>query len=136
MSTRRLVSHGPQSRLVREDGAAAVEFALVVSLLMVLVFGIIGFGQAFGKYEVLQGAAREGGRLAAVRGSASDVVARVEDAAAPYTLSTAPQVSRTCDDSTTGMPVVVGWDQVFRVSIPFLPAVNETVHIQAEFRCE
>jgi TadE-like protein len=45
-----------------ERGAAAVEFALVVPILLMLVFGIIDFGLMIRANTVLANAAREGAR--------------------------------------------------------------------------
>src|SRR3989304_8387826 len=50
----------------REEGATAVEFALVFPLLCLLVFGIIAFGIAFMQLQTARGAVREGARAAAV----------------------------------------------------------------------
>ena len=50
----------------REQAASAVEFALVLPLLVVLVFGIIEFGLAFGRIQGMQAAAREAARLASL----------------------------------------------------------------------
>jgi Flp pilus assembly protein TadG len=49
-----------------ERGAAAVEFALVAPLLLLLVFCIIDLGRAFATLNQLAAAAREGARVAAV----------------------------------------------------------------------
>jgi Flp pilus assembly pilin Flp len=49
-----------------EDGAAAVEFALLLPLLVLLVFGIIEFGAAFNAKIQATNAAREAARLAVV----------------------------------------------------------------------
>jgi Flp pilus assembly protein TadG len=119
-----------------ERGAAAVEFALVASVLLLIVFGILEFGKLYSRFEALQSAAREGARVAAVRGTPGEVVQRVEEAASPYGLSSTPTVSRTCDDSTAGEPVTVSWRQSFTVSVPFLPAFHRSVRIQGTFRCE
>lgn len=43
----------------RDRGAVAVEFALVLPLLVALTFGIIAFGQAYHVQTVLDNAARE-----------------------------------------------------------------------------
>ena len=43
----------------RQRGAAAVEFALVLPLLLSLLLGVIDFGMAYGQSVSLQGAARE-----------------------------------------------------------------------------
>lgn len=50
----------------RDDGAAAVEFALVLPLLMMLVFGIISFGILFAQQLSLGNGARQGARLGVV----------------------------------------------------------------------
>jgi Flp pilus assembly protein TadG len=50
----------------REDGAAAVEFALLLPLLVLLLFGIIEFGLAFNTRIQATNAAREGARMAVV----------------------------------------------------------------------
>lgn len=63
-----------------ERGASAVEFALVLSLLFILVFGIIQFGIAYNRTQGLQAAAREGARIAAVGGTELDVQTRVRQA--------------------------------------------------------
>jgi Flp pilus assembly protein TadG len=66
----------------RDRGAAAVEFALCLPLLLLLVFGIIDFGRALSTQLTLTQAAREGVRLAALGYSSAAVDART-DAAAP-----------------------------------------------------
>jgi Flp pilus assembly protein TadG len=63
----------------RDRGAVAVEFALVLPLLLLIVFGIIDFGRALNAQITLTQAAREGARLAAV-GNA-DVVGQTRAAA-------------------------------------------------------
>ena len=45
-----------------EEGAAAVEFALVVPLLLTLLFGIIEFGTAYNAQILVTNAAREAAR--------------------------------------------------------------------------
>lgn len=49
-----------------ERGAALVEFAFVVPILFLLVFGIIDFGSAFNQHLDVRHGAREAARLAAV----------------------------------------------------------------------
>lgn len=53
-------------RCVGDDGAAAIEFALIAPFLFLIVFGIIEFGYSFGQYLDVRHGAREGARLAAV----------------------------------------------------------------------
>ena len=57
-----------RAKLRREDGAAAVEFALIVGLLAILVFGLFEYGLAFWQVQNLRASAREGARVAAVGG--------------------------------------------------------------------
>jgi Flp pilus assembly protein TadG len=52
-----------------ERGAAAVEFALVMPLLFLLVFGIIEFGFVFNKELSVTHSAREGVRVFALNGN-------------------------------------------------------------------
>lgn len=47
-------------------GATAVEFTLVLAVVMMLLFGIIQFGIAYQRHHGLHAAAREGGRMAAL----------------------------------------------------------------------
>ena len=60
------------SRVTRRSGAAAVEFALIAPLLIVLVFGMIEFGRMFMAEQVLTNAAREGARKAILPGATDD----------------------------------------------------------------
>jgi Flp pilus assembly protein TadG len=56
----------PARRAPRDRGAAAVEFALLLPLLTLLIFGIVDFGRALNAQITLTQAAREGARLAAL----------------------------------------------------------------------
>ena len=53
-------------RARQEDGAAAIEFALIVPVLVLLLFGLIEFGMAFLQVQSIRAGVREGGRAAAV----------------------------------------------------------------------
>ena len=67
-------------RLRREDGAAAVEFALIVGVLVMLIFGMLQFGLTFFELQNLRASAREGARLGAVEATPNAIRARVADA--------------------------------------------------------
>src|SRR4051794_8318244 len=90
---------------VRQDedrGAVLVEFALVVSLLCLIVFGIISFGILLGYRQNLTQAATEAARAASVQQDQGDQV-NAALAAAPSALdeldnrcSSTPQGGITC----------------------------------------
>jgi Flp pilus assembly protein TadG len=62
-----------------ERGASAVEFAIVLSLLFLVLFGIIQFGLAFNRFQGIQAAAREGARIGSIeQNSVTDIVNRVK----------------------------------------------------------
>ena len=56
-----------RNRLKDETGQSLVEFALVVPMLLLLVFGIAEFGRAWMAQNVLTGAVREAARIAVVQ---------------------------------------------------------------------
>ncbi len=56
-------------RLGKRGGAAAVEMAIVLGLLILLVFGIIEMGRAIMVNQVITNAAREGSRRAVIPGA-------------------------------------------------------------------
>ncbi len=53
----------------RRRGAAMIEFALCLPILLLLVFGIMEIGRALMVYQILTNGAREGARLAIIPGS-------------------------------------------------------------------
>ena len=62
LRARALVTRRPH----REDGAAALEFALVAPILFALLFGIIGYGYMLSFRQGISQGAAEGARAAAV----------------------------------------------------------------------
>jgi Flp pilus assembly protein TadG len=55
----------------REDGVAAIEFALILPILLMIVFGIINYGVLLYDQAVITNAAREGARWGAINTSAA-----------------------------------------------------------------
>lgn len=130
---------GIRRRLRGQRGAVAVEFALILPLLLLIVIGTIEFGRVYSQFQVFNGAAREGARCAAVKStpfSDCDIQDRIDSAAAPYETDTDATVSVLCTDLTVGDPVTVSWPQTFDLSIPFWNDVTITRTIEATFRCE
>ncbi len=83
------------SRKSRDRGVAAVEFALVVPVLLLIIFGIIDFGRMLNAQITLTGAAREGVRLAALGYANAAIQARVA-AAAPDLTGVTVTVAASC----------------------------------------
>ncbi len=54
----------PWSRAKEQHGAEMVEAAIVLPILLVLLFGILGFARAYNTYQTMTRAAREGARFA------------------------------------------------------------------------
>ncbi len=93
-------------------GAAAVELAVVLPLLLTLVFGIIEFGWVFMVRETLTNSSREGCRVAVLQGSTEQNIRdRVSASMNPTGLTTyTVQISR----SSPGNP-----NETVKVLIPF-----------------
>jgi len=71
-----------------DDGAAAVEFALIVPLLLLLVFGIINFAALFSTQLAINNGVRQAARQAVVAGSTTgqqcgNLVGAVQEASSP-----------------------------------------------------
>jgi Flp pilus assembly protein TadG len=73
MQTRRSLSLAART-LKCTKGSAAIEFALLFPLLLLIVFGITEFGRAIRTVQTLNSAAREGARVAAVTNPDVDLV--------------------------------------------------------------
>jgi Flp pilus assembly protein TadG len=79
-SERRAAMRGTaKQRVERRDerGAALVEFALVLPILVFLLFGIIEFGRLLNTQVMITSAAREGARFATLGSSASAITSQV-----------------------------------------------------------
>jgi Flp pilus assembly protein TadG len=134
----------PQLRT--ERGAAAVEFAIVLPLLALLLFGIVEFSILYNRQQGLHAAAREGARLAAlptstqtdirdrVRSSLEGVLTSSEIATA--SISITPDVTRPCDLQPAGTPVVVTVATTDNLSIPLFSVNAVDLTGRGEFRCE
>lgn len=66
-------------RRVRSSGQSVVEFAFILPLLVILLFGIVEVGRMLMQTNVLTQAAREGARAAAVGSDSTTAAARAED---------------------------------------------------------
>ena len=137
-------------KLRREEGAAAVEFALIVGLLAMLVFGMMEYGLAFWQVQSLRAATREGARVAAVGGDTSQVQTAVVNAstgALPSGFSgiTISPSGGCPTDGAIDQAVTVAINnaalpsriqEIFSIDVPFLPPLTINPKISGTFRCE
>lgn len=109
-----------KKKLTEEKGASAVEFVIILPVLIMLVFGIFQFGLAFSKYISLTHAAREGARLAAVglyeEEGSEYVEQRVRDSAPAVVIET---IDYNPGEGTIGSTVEVTIKgEIFFIDIP------------------
>jgi len=105
-------THNEQTDTANMKGAAVVELAVVLPLLLTIVFGIIEFGWVFMVRETLVNASREGCRVAVLQGSTQqDVTDQVDASMAGAGLSS---YSVEITSSTPGNP-----NETVQVLIPY-----------------
>jgi Flp pilus assembly protein TadG len=137
---------------VEEDGAAAVEFALIVGLLAMLVFGMMEYGLAFWQIQSLRAATREGARVAAVGGDTSQVTNAVVGASAgalPAGFGGISVSGGGCPEPSAGNPIdqsvtvtinnaalPANLQEILTIDIPLLPSITLDPTIEGTFRCE
>jgi Flp pilus assembly pilin Flp len=124
-----------------QDGAAAVEFALLLPLLVLLLFGLIQFGLAFNTKIQATNAAREGARMAVVGidnwtdvGGGLDFWQAVQQTAGVGDIDNC--VLNTTD--VVGGTLTVTFDYPLDLVIPFMPNPPswQTGRAQATMRIE
>ena len=124
----------PQPTAATESGAAALEFALVMPVLLLLVFALIQYGMYFWAYQGGSDAARMAARSAAVGSYPKDCTgfrAQVRGAIGKMATNTAT-VTRvfTKTDSTKGVQpgdlvtVTVEYNSL-NLNFPFLPFIQD-----------
>ena len=79
----------------RDRGAAAVEFAIVLPVLLAILLGTISFGHAFHVQSVLSNAARDGVRVMALKNSPAEAREAAVDSAAGSVSLVESQISVT-----------------------------------------
>ncbi|WP_366916425.1 TadE/TadG family type IV pilus assembly protein [uncultured Nocardioides sp.] len=142
-----------------ERGAAAVEFALVLPLLMAVLVGIINFGFLFAQDLALSNAARQAARFGVIAGRTCDAVKTegvgaasglITDLAtshvavdlvtpAPSTTTACLGTAEACKGAPIGSNVEVTMTYPARVMIPnFIPGLGSTRTLTGKgvFRCE
>lgn len=128
----------------RKKGASVVEFAFVLPLLLVLVFGIIEFGIILFDKAVLTNACREGARAGIVVGPArltdAEITARIESYCQNYLITFGsainpvitfpnPPAQKTFGNDLT---VKVTYDYDFLLLPGFIPGVPNLLTLEAQ----
>ena len=116
----------------RERGAAMVEFAFVLPILVLLVFGIIEFGRAYNAQVSLTHAAREGVREYAITQDAGAGTAAATNAATSLNPSLMTFATSGC---VIGQPASLTISYPFELLIPLFPASSLTLSGQGVMRC-
>ncbi|MBB1021338.1 pilus assembly protein [Dietzia sp. E1] len=121
----------------RERGATAVEFALVLPLLLLLVLGIIEFGRAYHLQTTLSNAARDGVRVMALENSVSAARSTAKASAQPLPLTnTMIRVTpSTCSGGAVPGTAWVSIDYPFTPLSGFLPIGDITLTGKGSMRC-
>jgi Flp pilus assembly protein TadG len=138
----------------QESGAAMVEFAIVLPLLMLILFGIIEFGVVLYNKAVLTNASREGARAGIVyvnytsspsQANAGAAVSNYLSKAPIISLTGAapsitPAVTGTCNAQGAQLTVNLSYTHSFLVlsNLSFFGALPATVVLTGEtvMRCE
>jgi len=119
-------------RSLRERGAAAVEFALVMPILLTLVLGIAEFARAYNTQTTISAAAREGVRVMALQNSSSAARTSTKSAAAPAVTLSDGQIiiSAACPtpgtNPTATVTVTVNYSMAFITSYFGIAPLNLT----------
>lgn len=122
----------------RERGATAVEFALILPILLLLVLGIIEFGRAYQAQTTLSNAARDGVRVMALQDSAATARSTAKASAQPLPLTDAMiRVNpSTCSSDTPGTETAtVTITYPFRLASGFLPIDDFELTGKGTMRC-
>jgi Flp pilus assembly protein TadG len=124
-------------KLKDERGGSLVEFAIILPLLLILLFGIIEFGLLLYNQAVLTNASREGARFGIVAATPRHNLAQISQVVTDYcdgrlvTFGTSPSlsISATPLDTTTlfgdDLEVLVTWPYTF-LAMPNLPWIGLT----------
>ena len=120
-----------------ESGASAVEFALLLPLLMMILFGIIEFGFALYRQAILTNASREGARLGIVQSIPAITTGQIDTAIDNYLTAAgipAGNVTRNIvAGGITGTPVQVTLTLPYTFAVlPGLTSVAPSINLTAQ----
>ncbi|MCP3988846.1 MAG: pilus assembly protein [Actinomycetia bacterium] len=116
------------------------EFALVLPVLLMILFGIIEFGLMFSRAQAIEAAAREGARLASLSSTTYvEVMERVDATLAAAVFDATPTVVMSPTIGCFGREgesVTVTVTAPHQITIPFVFDHSVMLTGQAVFRCE
>ncbi|MFZ7943942.1 TadE/TadG family type IV pilus assembly protein [Neobacillus sp. 19] len=112
-----------------EKGQSLVEFALILPLLVMLLFGIVDFGRAFHAYLTIDHAGREAARAASI-GKDNDTVEQIaKSRAKSINLEKYGNVVVSTTDRTPGIDVKVTISYTFSFITPVLSPLLKTIDL-------
>ncbi len=117
-----------------DRGSTAVEFALILPILMALVFGMIDFGRLLYTQEVLNNAVREGARvgikLKIVPVSDSEIQTQVNTVIDGSQLADSSKatvaINRIAVGTSTNLQVGVQYNFAFLIANALIPGLSQT----------
>ena len=121
-----------------ERGAVLVEFAFVLPILVLFVFGIVEFGRGYNARLELASAVREGARAAAVGGTTVDaatVAQRTRDAAPGLTGTDISVNATLCAGTPVPLNAQVVATYPFHYDIPLLGSRTANLTAKGVMRC-
>ena len=121
-------------RLIKANkGQALVEFALILPLLLLLIFGVIEFGRIFGAELTVNNSAREGARLGAIGATDSLIVTRVLNSSGMLdSAKVAVTITPVESSRVRGGEIQVNVSYPVTVFAPFISAITgETVTVDS-----
>lgn len=129
--TRRRIPHPAIAVLRSERGATAVELALLLPVLIMILVGTFEFGLAYNNYLAITHAAREGARMASV--GAYDEASVRDDA---YPVNPTSVALTYPEGNQHGNPARVTVRADYHLSIPFFGERDIPLESRAEMRIE
>ncbi|MCB0879178.1 MAG: pilus assembly protein [Thermoleophilia bacterium] len=119
-------------------GISAVEFAMILPILVLLLFAVIEFGMAFWQYQQVSAAASEGARRASVSRTYGDRDQRVIDAVKESSPSLDADQLDVAIDSTwnSGDPVTVTVSYPEEITILGVTFFSDDLTIKRTMRVE
>jgi Flp pilus assembly protein TadG len=130
-------------KLRTEEGAAMIEFALVLPILLMLVFGIINFGFALYNKEVITNASREGARYGIIIGDPRPSATQITNVVTSYltnvgwdasqaTINVTPAAGATGGASGSDLTVRVDYPYTFLVLPGLIPGFSSSITLSAQ----